>query len=157
MARGHRFRLGRLLLATVAAIVLVASSWWLYRFRANCDAMCGSSRVSRALALPAGGAVPVLSTTRDADVVFVNYVTKHDPPERVRVCAELEGVLRALVSSGELSTASELFISPTYPQTRLLGWTWQGPVLSCCASVGYHAARDAQGQWNLDNTDCGGV
>src|SRR5688572_21811087 len=143
MARGHALNLVRLSLATVLAIVLVASSWWFYRFRANCDAICGSARVSRPLALPAGGTVPVLSTTRDAGVVFVDYITKHDPPERVPVCAELEGVLRALVSNGELSAASELFISPTYPQTRVLGWTWQGPVLSCCASVGYHAARDA--------------
>ena len=157
MARGHRLSLVWLTLATVLATVLLAGSWWFYRFRTQCDATCGSSRAPRALVLAGRGTVPVLSTTRDADAVFVDYITKHDPTERVQVCAELEAVLRALVRRGELATAPQLFISPTYPKTRILGWTWQGPVVTCCVSVSYHAARDAEGQWNIDHSGCGRV
>jgi hypothetical protein len=123
------------LLAAVLAIVLVAGLWWAYRLQ-QCEALCGSSRASRALALAGGDTVPVLSTTREGDAVFVDYITTHDPAERVEVCAELEAVLRALVSNGELATAPKVYLIPTYPQTRVLGWTWRGPVTSCCASVG---------------------
>jgi hypothetical protein len=144
-------------LATVFAVALMAGGWWFLRFRAQCEATCGSSRASRALALAGGGTVSVLSTTRDADAVFVNYITKHDPAERVQVCAELEAVLKTLVSSGELGATPRLFISPTYPQKRVLGWKWQGPVVSCCASVGYLASRDAQGRWSMNDSGCGGV
>jgi hypothetical protein len=99
MERRHRKGLSRvwLSLVTVVAIALLAGAWWLHRFRSGCDLNCGPSHVERTLALPGRDSVPVLSTGRYADAVFVSYITKHNSTERVQVCAELEGVLRALV------------------------------------------------------------
>jgi hypothetical protein len=156
MERRHRKGLSRVWfpLVTVVAIALLAGAWWLHRFRSGCDLSCGPSHVERTLDLPGRDSVPVLSTGRYADAVFVSYITKHNPAERVQVCAELEGVLRALVSRGEFASVREAFISPTFPRMRVLGWTWRGPALSCCASVGYHAAIDAEGRWTIDNSGC---
>ena len=144
-------------LAALSVIVLLVvlwagpSIWWVL---AECQSICRPSETSGALDLRGGNRVSILSRTMEQGTVHVDYVT-HQFGNRRLLCAEMRDIIEALRAEGDLAHASRIMLSPTDPRRRFQGLTWQGPVFSCCVSIGVIIKKSEGDRWILSSAGCG--
>ena len=148
-------RVGRVIwpLLAVGFVLLFAwagpAAWWV---TTECRSTCVSGPGTTQLRLSSGTTLPIIESSQ-GDTVYVDYLTRfmHD---ELRFCDEAREVFRALEANGRLAEARKVLMSPSDPRTRLLGITWRGPVLSCCASTGVIFRRLEEPEWSVSSGPC---
>ena len=86
-------------------------------------------------------------------MLSVDYVTRQFG-DRKLLCGEMRGIIQALQAEGALAQVSELMLSPTDPRRRFEGISWQGPVFSCCVSIGAIVKKSEGDRWILSSVGC---
>jgi hypothetical protein len=129
----------------------VVPNWW---EALQCRALCTPQPASALLQLGSGVSVRLLREDASGRRRHIDYVTQHDVRNWPQVCAEAWEVFRALEARGRLAGAPELILEPTDRRIRFLGWTWSGPVLTCCVSTGVIFRQTDAGKWNASG-GCG--
>lgn len=148
----------RVLLATAVSIgvLVVAFAGWM-RWRAittECREVCAPDRAAGVLRLQTGVRLPLLRKDLRAGQLWVGYLTQTDMFDRSSICAEARQAMHALQIGRELADAVEVALEPTGGRLKVLGWTWTGPVVSCCQAVVIDFQRDATGEWRLSPGFC---
>jgi hypothetical protein len=139
----------------VGILIAIWTSWGVWEAR-RCTASCTPAPDSSRVRLASGATLPLLYRNLIDGTLHLKYATGIDVREHERVCDEAQAVFQGLASSGELGSVSEVMLSPTDLRVRIEGWTWRGPILSCCVSPGFAFSKGATGDWPAEPIGCGG-
>lgn len=139
----------------LAVLVAIWASWGMWEAR-RCSASCTPTPDGPRVRLASGGTVPLLYRDLSDQTLYLKYATTIDMREHGRVCEEAQAVFQGLAASGELGSVREVMLSPTDPRVRIGGWTWRGPIFSCCVSPGFAFSKSATGGWPAKPIGCSG-